>query len=1779
MRNLILSFFLLCLITFISCGDSATGPDPGNNGNGEGQTYSVEVTANPSGGGTVSPSASETYQEGEEIEIQADPNEEYLFTNWTGDVEGSDNPLSLTVDQDYSITANFEVKNYELTVNTEGEGTVSESVLNQKSKDYEHGTVVELTANPADGWTFVEWQGDTTGTENPAQITVDGAKEVTAVFEKKSYQLKVNTNGEGAVSESIIQQKQKDYEFGTVVEMEANPANGWEFVKWQGEVTGSENPSQITIDSPKEVTAVFEKKNYSLSTNTNGKGSVAKNPDQQTFAYESTVELEANPDDGWMFVEWTGDISAQQNPVEVTVDADKEVTAVFEKKNYDLTVNTEGQGSVDEKVVNNNQQGTVVELTADPADGWTFVGWQGFASGTENPVQVTVDGARKVTAVFEQKVYPLTVNQKGEGAISESIVQRKATNYKHGTVVELEATPANGWSFKEWQGDITGNENPSQVTVRSPKEVTAVFERNGYSLIISTTGGGNVTKTPDQESYAHNSTVELKANPTDGSTFVKWQGDVTGTENPIEITMDGDKNVTAVIEKKGYPLTVQTEGEGRIIKTPDRETYPSGENVSVRALPADGWTFVKWKGALTGTENPQNITFDEAKDLTAVFEKKSYPLTIEVNGEGAVSETVIQQKTTNYKDGTVVELKANPANGWKFNGWQYDLSGTENPIRITVDEPKSVLAGFTKKSYTLTTNTTGEGAVNKSPNQQNYLYNTTVELTAEPLYGWQFVEWSGDTTGTENPIDVTMDEDKKFTAVFEEANYTVSVDTSGKGTVTKAPDQETYTYNAGVELEATPAKGWKFIEWKGDVTDTENPTEFYVRQDKEVTAVFEKKTYPLTINTTGEGSVTKSPDQETYAHNSMVDLTANPASGWKFIEWQGDLSGSEKSAQITMDGAKEVTAVFEKKSYQLTVNTTGEGSVTKSPDQETYAYNTTVELAANPSDGWQLTEWQGDLTGSNNPAQIKMDSDKEITAVFEETNFHLAENGVTIKCDDANVGTTGTINGVTYTKRTADQINYANSSTTCTSGITNMDGLFNGSSLRDKDITHWDVSSVTSMNKMFNDLGSYFREDLTHWDVSNVTDMTRMFGSVSFDISMDFSSWDVSSVTSMEGMFESTTDRGPVGSGFDFGGSIKNWDVSNVEDMSSMFRGSSYNGDISSWNVANVTDMAQMFQGARYFNGNISGWNVSRVTNMKQMFKDAQAFNKDLNNWDVSNVTNMKEMFSGFDMTFNGDITNWDVGNVTTMESMFAVAEFFNRDIGSWDVSSVTNMKRMFYLAKSFNQDLNSWDVSNVTTMEEMFSALNGTFNGDISDWDVGNVTNMRRMFYTQESFNSDLSNWDVSNVTNMERMFYRAISFNSDIGNWNVSSVTDMRGMFFKAKSFNQDINSWDVSNVPDMINLFNLATSFNQDLNNWDVSNVTRMSGMFSGASSFNGDIGTWDVSNVTDMGDMFSMFDVSSSFDQDLNNWDVSSVTDFTGMFFHAESFNGNISNWNTSSAKNMHLMFSGARAFNSDIGGWDVSNVTNMRQLFQLATSFNQDLNNWDVYNVTNMIDMFSEATSFNGKVNDWDVSNVTTMRRMFRKASSFNQPLNNWDVSNVQSMRLMFDEASSFNQDLNSWDISQGPDVAGMFQEALAFNGDIGSWDVSNVSSMEAMFSRASSFNQDLNNWDVSNVTTMRNMFFLAESFNGDISDWNPHRVRDVSNIFYGASSFNRDIGGWEFVFDVDMRYMFYDASVFNQDLSGWCVEHYSEMPEGFVNPENYVLQDDYFPVWGTCPGE
>ena len=158
---------------------------------------------------------------------------------------------------------------------------------------------------------------------------------------------------------------------------------------------------------------------------------------------------------------------------------------------------------------------------------------------------------------------------------------------------------------------------------------------------------------------------------------------------------------------------------------------------------------------------------------------------------------------------------------------------------------------------------------------------------------------------------------------------------------------------------------------------------------KTVTATFTINTYSISVATVGSGTVAKSPNQPLYDHGTVVQLTANPGTGWSFTSWSGAATGTVNPVNVTMDGVKSVTATFTINTYALSVTTVGSGTVSKSPNQPLYDHGTVVQLTATAATGWSFADWSGDATGTTNPLAVTMDAAKSVTATFTINTYAL----------------------------------------------------------------------------------------------------------------------------------------------------------------------------------------------------------------------------------------------------------------------------------------------------------------------------------------------------------------------------------------------------------------------------------------------------------------------------------------------------------------------------------------------------------------------------------------------------------------------------------------------------------------------------------------------------------------------------------------------------------------------------------------------------------------------
>ncbi|MEF8835149.1 MAG: M14 family zinc carboxypeptidase [Candidatus Thermoplasmatota archaeon] len=128
------------------------------------------------------------YEESTEVELKAVSDKGWDFVKWTGDYEGMEKEMNITMDEDKNITAHFEEK-YDFTINIEGDGTVEvngKEVEDGWTKEYEEGTNVTLKAIANDHQEFLQWRGDVPEYDEERKeinISINSDKTIKAIFE------------------------------------------------------------------------------------------------------------------------------------------------------------------------------------------------------------------------------------------------------------------------------------------------------------------------------------------------------------------------------------------------------------------------------------------------------------------------------------------------------------------------------------------------------------------------------------------------------------------------------------------------------------------------------------------------------------------------------------------------------------------------------------------------------------------------------------------------------------------------------------------------------------------------------------------------------------------------------------------------------------------------------------------------------------------------------------------------------------------------------------------------------------------------------------------------------------------------------------------------------------------------------------------------------------------------------------------------------------------------------------------------------------------------------------------------------------------------------------------------------------------------------------------------------------------------------------------------------------------------------------------------------------
>ena len=751
-------------------------------------TYNLTVTSdgccpiNVSGAasGTVSAGENQTFPgigEGGNVTVSADDSAVCCeFDSWS---DAGAQTHNITMDSDKSVTAYCSVPGpFTITATAGANGNIAPSgaVVVNCGAD----RTFNITADACYEIEDVVVDGSPVGAVASYTFTnVTANHTISATFSVITYTLTVNVTPSGGGNVTVNGTTPSSYPNSTTwvcgdnVTLNAVVASGYSFDHWGGALSGNATPTNITMDSNKDVTAYFTHVgiHYNLTVNVTpgGSGDIEVNgaapgsyPHSYTFNESELVDLTAVPAGGYCFVSWSKDLSGSVNPTDITMTSDKNVTAHFTPI-YNLTVTSGGccpidvSGAVNGTIAAGENQtftgivegGNVTVSADDSAVCCEFDSWSDAGAQTHT---ITMDSDKSVTAYCSVPSYNLTVNVTPGGGGNVTVNGTTPSGYPNvttwvcGEEVTVNAVAAGGYEFVSWSGDLSGNTTPVNITMNGDKSVTAHFSAITYNLTVTSNGccpidvsgaasgtvsaggsetftgigeGGNVTVSADDSAVC--------------CEFDSWSD--TGAQTHA-ITMDSDKSVTAYCSVPSYDLTIDvTPGGGGNVTVngttpsgyPNTTTWTCGDEVTVNAVAAGGYEFDHWSGDLSGNTTPTNITMNGDKDVTANFEEHLPKICVEPSS----LPFTLPPNTTDSKIYTITNCGGGTLN-WDSSSVTYDPNG--NMSWLSQNITSGSLTANASDTVLVTVNTTGleKGTYNATITITGSTFNLSVILIVTP---------------------------------------------------------------------------------------------------------------------------------------------------------------------------------------------------------------------------------------------------------------------------------------------------------------------------------------------------------------------------------------------------------------------------------------------------------------------------------------------------------------------------------------------------------------------------------------------------------------------------------------------------------------------------------------------------------------------------------------------------------------------------------------------------------------------------------------------------------------------------------------------------------------------------------------------------------------------------------------------------------------------------------------------------------------------------------------
>ncbi len=875
----------------------------------------------------------------------------YEFTGWSDGVSAAER--TITLDKDTTLKASFSIRSFDVNViaNNALMGTVS------GGGNYIYKTPISLEATANEGYHFVNWNGnaDLTSPKLDLIVTLGGAEYV-AYFAPDKYDITLSSNYPACTVTGA-----GSYDYKQNVTISTSAADGYEFVSWSDGVTLTTREVEVPVGGLTLEANYRKLGQYTIAVVCDPAMGVVTG---STSDFENAVvHITAKANEGYQFIGWADDDEILNTERDIVVGKQNVTyTALFEPLDYEIF-----------GAVNNAIMGSVTGLGFFPYNGTTtihavakggyhFVEWEDGSTDADRVVTIPLGGTT-YTATFAIDRYTIIAeaNDPLAGVVTGG------GEYDFGSVVTITATANPGYVFKGWADDDKKTSRNITLVVDG-KRYEALFEPLDYEITTAV----NSTKMGTVEGagiYPYRKEVTLTATPKNGYHFAYWDDNSTNPERVVSIPLGGGK-YTATFEPNTYEVVVDYDRQMGVVEGEGMQTY--GNVVTLKAVPNEGYEFVAWAdNAHLGAERKFSLAIG-GNHFAVTFAPLKYNITTSANNSDWGTTT--GDGTFAYRTKTTIE--ATPKTGYKFVMWEDGSISARRTISVPLGGA-GYSAIFAPEQYAIDV-TSSDLTMGSCNGSGTYDYGSMVDIEAIANEGYVFTAWSDGNLNAKRTV--TIEAAAGYVAYFAPQNYDIAV-TVNDPAMGSVSGTGTFPYLSEQTLVATPAEGYRFVEWDDKSTQTERKVIVPVG-GATYTATFAPLQYQITVDVEDADMGTVS-GTGTYDYKQLVPIEAVASTGYHFVRWSDGNTDAKRDIEVPIGGAT-YTATFAPNSYavSLEVNDPAMGSVTGAGD---YNYQTTAHLVATPAYGYHFVSWSDEQTEAER--DIIVTDNISLTAIFAANKY------------------------------------------------------------------------------------------------------------------------------------------------------------------------------------------------------------------------------------------------------------------------------------------------------------------------------------------------------------------------------------------------------------------------------------------------------------------------------------------------------------------------------------------------------------------------------------------------------------------------------------------------------------------------------------------------------------------------------------------------------------------------------------------------------------------------